>query len=184
MRLPATRPIDDPGALWSLQWDLMAEAVTMLGARDEAKKIFQPQFTDGPPGLRNTPGLDGAYVELSPAGRFYWPTVVFEMAHETVHLLNPVVGSTNNLEEGVAVAFSLHIQPRYGISIPVSEQPYLAALALAGHLPGGALAAGKLVRRRVGSLGSARKEDLADLFPGVESLVLEKLAAGFSEQET
>ena len=48
---------------------------------------------------------------MSDNGRFYWPTVVYELAHETVHLLNPVfLGEANYLEEGVAVAFSLHGQ--------------------------------------------------------------------------
>ena len=62
--------------------------------------------------------LDGAFAELSRASECYWPTVVFEMAHETVHLLNPVPGNANNLEEGVAVAFSLRVQPSYGICYP------------------------------------------------------------------
>ena len=116
------------------------------------------------PQLRNTPDLDGAYVELSPNGRFYWPTVVFEMAHETVHLLNPVPGNTNNLEEGVAVAFSLHVQPSYEISVPVCMRSYEYALMLANSLPGGALTAAKAIRHQVGALSAATTECLAELF--------------------
>ena len=105
MRLSATEPLNDPVGLWSLQLELMSTAEAVLGPRDSSKRIYQPQFTDNGPLLRNTPAMDGAYVELSRAGQSYWPTVAFEMAHETVHLLNPVAGDANNLEEGVAVAF-------------------------------------------------------------------------------
>ena len=131
------------------------------------------------PQLRNTPDLDGAYAELSRNGQHYWPTAVFEMSHETVHLLNPIPGNTNNLEEGVAVAFSLHVQPSYGISIPVSMPSYLYALQLVQALPGGPLTAAARVRRQVGSLGAATRQCLVGLFPEVDEGVLTNLAKGF-----
>ena len=127
--------------------------------------IYQPRFTDDGPQLRNTPALDGAYVELSRNGQRYWPTVVFEMSHETVHLLNPIPGNANNLEEGVAVAFSLHVQSSYGISIPVSMPSYLYALRLVQALLEDPLAAAARVRRQVGSLSAATPQCLAEPVP-------------------
>ena len=179
MRLPATQPVNDPAGLWSLQLQLLAMAESLLGPRETSKTIYQPQFTGEGPQLRNTPDLDGAYVELSLNGQRYWPTVVFEMSHETVHLLNPIPGNANNLEEGVAVAFSLHVQSSYGISVPVSMPSYLYALRLAQALPEGPLGAAARVRRQVGSLGAATIQCLVELFPEVDEGVLSDLAGEF-----
>ena len=173
MRLPATQPVNDPAGLWSLQLELLATAESLLGPREASKKLCQPQFTDDGPQLRNTPDLDGAYVELSRNGQRYWPTVVFEMSHETVHLLNPIPGHTNNLEEGVAVAFSLHVQPSYGISIPVSMPSYRYALQLVRALSGQPLEAAARVRRQAGSFSAATRQCLAELFPEVDGDILD-----------
>lgn len=179
MGLPDTLPLIDPKGLWCLQLELMAHAEILLGTRDPSKRIYRPQFTDDGPRIRNTPTLDGAYAELSPNGRFYWPTVVFELAHETVHLLDPVAGNTNNLEEGVAVAFSLQVQPTYGIDVPVTTRSYAHVLDLALRLGDDPMTAGKRVRQLVGSLHSATSRYLADIFPKVDGLILEELAAEF-----
>ena len=179
MRLPATQPVNDPAGLWALQLELLAMAESLLGPRDASKKIYQPQFTGKGPQLRNTPDLNGAYVELSRNGQRYWPTAVFEMSHETVHLLNPIPGNTNNLEEGVAVVFSLYVQPSYGISIPVAMPSYLYARRLVQALPGNPLAAAARVRRQVASLSAATPQSLAELFPEVDGGVLDNLASGF-----
>ena len=58
-RFPDAYPRDDPAALWTLQRD------PVLGPRDTSKTIFQPQFHDNGPQLRNTSSLDGAFVEMS-----------------------------------------------------------------------------------------------------------------------
>ena len=179
MRLPATQPVNGPAGLWALQLELLGMAESLLGPRDASKKICRPRFTDEGPQIRNTPDLDGAYVELSRNGQRYWPTVVFEMSHETVHLLNPIPGNTNNLEEGVAVAFSLHVQASYGISIPVTMPSYLYALRLVQALSGDPLAAAARVRRQSGSLSAATPQSLAELFPEVDGGVLANLAGGF-----
>ena len=134
-RFPDADPRDDPAALWTLQRDLLSLAESVLGPRDTSKTIFQPQFHDDGPQLRNTPSLDGAFVEMSRNGELYWPTVVYEMAHETVHLLDPIPGGANNLEEGIAVAFSLWVQPRYQIHMEPKMESYLYALELVKVLP-------------------------------------------------
>ena len=151
MQLPQTKPRDDPNALWALQMELLSIAESALGPRDASKRICAPQFVDDGPRIRNTPSLDGAFVELSRAAEAYWPTVVYEMAHETVHLLDPIPGNTNNLEEGVAVEFSLKAQQLYGTGIQKpSLESYLYALRLVSVLPEGPIEAGKRLRNRVG----------------------------------
>ena len=173
MHLPQTRPGDDPDALWALQMELLSKAEAVLGPRDASKKICQPQFADGGPQIRSTPNRDGAFVELSRHGESYWPTVVYEMAHETVHLLNPIPGNASYLEEGVAVEFSLMAQQSYDISIQEPKmESYLKALLLVRMLPGGSLEAAKRLRQRIGALSDVRGEHLVEMFPQTDRSIL------------
>jgi len=179
MHLPETNPRDDPNTLWALQVELMTIAQSVLGPRDTTKRIFQPQFAEDGPHIRNTPSLDGAFTELSLAAGCSWHLTVFQMAHETVHLLNPIPGNTNNLEEGVAVAYSMHVQPSYGISIQIANPSYDHALQLASMLPGGPLKAARHLRDCVGALSEVTAQDLEELFPSVDRDVSIKLAEPF-----
>lgn len=179
MQFPAVNPVDDPVALWALQLELLGQAETLLGPRDQSKRVCQPQFTDCGPNLRNTPNRDGAFVELSRAAGTNWAETVFEMAHETVHLLNPVAGNTNNLEEGVAVAFSLHVQPAYGINVRPGTTAYDHAHDLVCWLPRGALAAGRRIRAEVGALSVTTPETLCKLFPELNRQVAVDLTRPF-----
>lgn len=180
MQLPETRPRDDPGTLGALQVELMSVAQSILGPRDTSKQVCQPQFTDDGPCIRNTPDLDGAFAELSRTAECSWPLVVFQMAHETVHLLNPIPGNTNNLEEGVAVAFSLYVQPSYGISVRPSSEAYVQVFHLAGMLPSEPLEAARHLRNRVGALSDVTAVDLEELFPSVDRVTTRKLAEKFN----
>ena len=179
MQLPEVNPRDAPDALWALQKELLSVAEALLGPRDVSKKVYQPKFTDSGPHLRNTPNQDGAFAELSRKSECDWTNAIFELAHETIHLLNPIVGGTNNLEEGVAVSFSLQIQPPYNICMQPSLAAYLEAQQLADRLPGGPLEAARRVRERVGALSEARASDLEHLFPDVDRVVLSRLAGKF-----
>lgn len=102
------RPDKSPAAVWQLQNMLLDKAQELLGPRID-KKIYQPTFSDKGANIINTPNMDGAFAVLSLNAAGYWPTTVYELAHETVHLLDPVRGCTNYLEEGVAVAFSVEM---------------------------------------------------------------------------
>ncbi len=101
------------------------------------------------------------------------------MAHETIHLLDPISGNTNNFEEGVAVAFSLSIQRAYGVNIRPAMKSYIDALQLVCVLPGGPLEVGRRVRESVGRLSAVTVQDLRTLFPNIDGEVLNKLAATF-----
>ena len=179
MRFPHTNPIDDPTTLWALQNELLSLAESFLGPRNSSKKIYQPIFAGDFPCVRNTPDLGGAFVELSRAGECYWPTVVFEMAHETVHLLDPIVGNTNTLEEGIATAFSVKVQSSYGIDILPEKASYIRALLLCRKLPGDPLLAGKRARDIFGALSIITAYQLGQLFPSIEETVLDDLAKPF-----
>ena len=180
MRLPQTSPKDDPVALWALQLDLLSIAEAALGARDTSKKIYQPKFADNGPHTRNTTELDGAFAELSRNSECYWPTAINEMAHETVHLLDPAPGIGNYLCEGVAVAFSVYAQTILGLQPqPVGLSSYRHALELVRRLPNGPLEAARQVRASVGALREVTTRHLEDLFPDVDREALSTLAASF-----
>ena len=94
--------------------------------------------------------------------------------------LDPVTGDTNNLEEGVAVAFSLHVQPSFGVCIQPSIPSYLRAFQLARILPGGPLRAAGRVRDEFGALNDITVQNLQDLFPSVGEVGLGRLVERFT----
>ncbi len=186
LQLPGTDPINDPARLWQLQCELLGMAEKLFGPRDTSFKICQPEFRPDGPRIRFTPDNTGVYAELSPNGRLYWPTVLYELAHETVHLLNPgLLGTENNLEEGVAVAYSIYALRQYHVpdseidKYPKMEQ-YKCALKLANCLPEGALKSAGRIRREVGRLSDATSDDLRGLYCGLEPSIAEKLASKFT----
>ena len=180
MQLPDGRPEDDPQALWRLQNELLILAESLLGPRDSAKKIYQPNFDSDGPHIRNTPNLDGAFAELSPNAAGYWPTVVYEMGHETVHLLNPDLSGANFLEEGMAVEFSLRAMEYYSLPIQqIRDKSYAEALGLVRQLSPNVFAAGKLIRKTIGRLRDADAEVLQRLFPESDHVLLCRLCQPF-----
>ncbi len=172
MNLPNTEPINDPGGLWELQLQLLAISESYFGTR-ESFRVFHPQFCKNGPNIRIECAPRGAYAQLSYCGRFYWPTVVYELAHETVHLLNPVKKSEiNYLEEGVAVAFSIYVQQRFGVKevqIPSFDKPderqYAIALKWVNALPHGAVESAGRIRREIGRFSAVSTEDLLKIYP-------------------
>ena len=176
MQLPSTRPESDPTALVALQNELLAVAEHLLGPRDLSKTIFRPAFDERGPRLRNTSALDGAFIELSFNAKGYWPTVVYEMAHECVHLLNPTVSYTNWLEEGIAVEFSILMLAAYELP-PLSPPPgpYLEALEMVRALPGGSLTAARAARSAAGALNAVTFNHLTVLFPEADEPFLRRL---------
>ena len=163
--------------LWSLQQQLLSAAQSRFGQRDTNKQIYQPIFRDDGPILINTPNLDGAFAALSINAAGYWPTAVFELAHETVHLLNPTVGYTNWLEEGIAVAFSIEMSAELTqhAQVPSDGSNYLIAVNLLQSLPIGYQDAAKTIRAEC-ALSSVTVEILKRLFPQTEPAILERLA--------
>ena len=140
-------PRQDPAALWSVQRQLLRLAEDALGPRDTSKTIYQPVFTDDGPFIRNTPNLDGAFAELSRNAESHWPTAIYELAHETVHLLNPKAGVGNWLSEGIAVAFSRYALQRYGVDPQgIGMASYRRSLELVSELSPSPLAAGRRIR--------------------------------------
>lgn len=203
MKLPSSKPIDDPEGVWTLQLQLLHLAEGIFGPRDSLLKSYQPQFADGG-SLTILSGLelcrprfteDGpqinfdfdkkwVFAELSTNGEYYWPTVLYELAHETIHLLNPgTLGTANYLEEGVAVAFSIYAQlwfstPR--IQTPSEGSKYDRAFRLVNALPGPLLTNTSRIRRDVGRFSEVKPQDLVRLFPDIDMQLANELTRKFS----
>lgn len=177
----SSSPIDDPPSVWKLQLELLAIAEALFGPRDSSYQLYQPQFYENGPNVRFSLDRKGVWAELSYNGRFYWPTVLYELAHETVHLLNPgVLGTANNLEEGVAVAFSIYVQQAYGVEIQRPSIPsYVYALSLVEALPNNPLTSAGRIRRELGRFSNVSKDDLVNLFPELDVDVANHLTDRF-----
>ena len=180
LNLPeAALPGQDPSALWSVQLQLLKLAEDTFGPRDASKTICQPAIAEDGPYIRNTPNLDGAFAELSRNAEGYWPTAVKELAHETVHLLNPKPGDGTWLSEGIAVAFSNYAQRQFELELQrVNMASYRRSLELVSELPPDPLAAGRLIREAC-PLDNATRSILETLFPRVDAETLTELCKPF-----
>ena len=179
MAFPTHRPEQDAPGVWAIQQNLLARAENLLGPRDGTKKVYQPVFKDGGPYLVNTPNCDGAFATLSMNAAGYWPTLVYELAHETVHLLNPIAGCTNWLEEGVAVVFSVEMSrtlTAHPMAPNSQSQGFREAMSLVQRLPTSVFQAARNVRNDFVSLSAATFEGLCRLFPTGDKQVLSRLA--------
>ena len=181
LTLPAgLSPGQDPSALWTMQRQLLSLAEDVLGPRDVSKTICQPTFVAGGPRIRNTSNPDGAFAELSLKAKGYWPTALMELAHETVHLLNPKKGNGTWLEEGIAVAFSRYSEQRYGLDNQyIGMDSYRRALELVSRLPPDPLVAGRLIREACETLNNATESIVMTLFPCADSETLTELCKQF-----
>ena len=156
-QLPNTKPREDPENLKKFQSELLKMVQYILGPCDPSKEInLQPEFVDDDTRQPHTWMYpNGAWgIKLSRNAECNWAEVIFQMAHEIVHLLNPVLkGCSNYLEEGIAVAFSYHVQQFYGIKVEIKKSSpntpkYQYALQLVQELPSGPLKAGGQIREK------------------------------------
>ncbi|EKY4874153.1 hypothetical protein QFY08_000035 [Vibrio alginolyticus] len=174
-------PFSSPAAMLDLQHFMIAEAESRLGERDKLKAIVQPTFQDNPeakPCIMNRFTRDGAWAYLSVGSKVNWECAYFEIAHETVHLLDPVVGYTNYLEEGIAVFFAEEMQRVQGCILTNTDCPfYLRARWLVEQIPGNVFDTGRKIRNRCGSLGAAKSSDLMSLFPTLNQSISDELCS-------
>lgn len=151
----------------------------MLGSRNQSKQVCQPIFRSDGPRVVNTLNLDGAFAALSMNAAGYWPTVVYELAHETVHLLDPIAGHTNWLEEGAAVEFSVLMSQQLTSHAmePDSDSNYALARSLVAQLPSPTLGSIELLRQRFGALSSITADQIQAAFPSLPEDIAIRLAS-------
>lgn len=175
MKIPETHPINDDVSLWQLQTELMAEAESVFGLRDSTKKLYQPSWDPDGPNVRYTPNKDGAFAELCPFAEQDWKFAVYQLAHETVHLLDQSGGDkTHLLEEGAAVKFSLDMMVKYGFDTKgfPALQTYRNALSLFESLSSDPYATIKKCRSICGNFTSIDEATLRSECPQIEDKVI------------
>jgi len=102
----------DDDALPSLTRQLglfLEKAEGLFGPRDKSFTLLGIEFYDGPNRLSYpNPTHNQIVIQLSKESRGNRDQALFQLAHETVHVLAPVdVGRSTVLEEGLATYFSL-----------------------------------------------------------------------------
>ncbi|MYE26638.1 MAG: hypothetical protein F4X87_05390 [Chloroflexi bacterium] len=161
------------------------------GFNGTAFEICRPSFHNSSiPEMKFTVSHDDAlavHAVLGCDAESDWTYVVYQLAHETIHMLNPVTCSeVNYLEEGVAVAFSIYAQKKFGVSAQEpnpdneADRKYACAYSLVKQLPDGALESARRIRQKVGRLSDATADDLKDLYPDLDPSIAEKLASKFN----
>jgi hypothetical protein len=181
---PDTSPEASPEALWALQLKLDDCAQKLFGPRNPSKKLYQPTFEAGGPNVRNTESQDGGFAELSLTAAKSWPAAIHELAHETIHLLDPRPGypigdGASWLEEGLAVNFSLAISSAIGNQGKVSLKKYRLANGLVNRLGGDLFRKVSDIRKRCGHFSDATVFDILEVAPSLPKHVAEKLCMSF-----
>lgn len=178
MQFPVNPPEQSFDNLWLLQQELMELAEKIFGPRDTRAIILPPSFDDDGPHIRYIEGHYGAGAKLSPNAKLSWHIALYELAHETVHLLKPEKRRYGTwLEEGIAVVFSVEAQAIYQLP-PISPTlaTYREAFSLAWTLPDGPFKAGKVIREKLGGFSEITAEQLMEIFPGAEVNSLRRLS--------
>jgi len=102
---------------------LLLQAQRVYLRRDESIAFAGISFDPNGPHLRFSPMKDVVWIELSPTTLQFPDQALYQIAHEVIHLLSPVLEPpANMLEEGLATHFSL-----YG---PTFSSPIYRELAL------------------------------------------------------
>jgi hypothetical protein len=171
---PPSLPNESPSDIWKLQTFLLFEAGIRIGKRNSNKIIYQPIFSKDGPFIENK--CDGANAALSHNAAGYWPTALYELAHETIHLFDPITGYTNYLEEGIAVIFSVEMSKDWtNHPIITSNETYVKAWELVKKLANNPYTAARYLREKIGPLSMIQSKDIQILFPHIDESISIKL---------
>lgn len=177
------RPDQNPDLMWELQVKLDVCAQELFGKRNPDKLLFCPIFINDGPYVMNT--RDGGYAALSLNAAGYWPTAIYELAHETIHLLDPRLAypsgkGANWFEEGLAVHFSLAVSKEIGDkSTKVNHEKYKKANQLFNRIGGDLFQKSKEIRSRCGHFSDAEVSDILAVSPSLPPHIAKKLVSSF-----
>jgi hypothetical protein len=163
---------------YDLRDQMLALIESELGPRDAsydlAPFVFQP---DGP--YIHFPAAMTAGIVLSPGAAHYWPTFIYETAHELVHLLNPVPFETTWFEEAVAMDVQLRLTPLLcGVDIP-GYGPWQRALEILRRTFESPAVEARRVREHCGAFANVTAEQLTALYPSADVADLAQLGSVF-----
>lgn len=130
--IPTTTPIESPEKVWELQCKLDALAQELYGPRNSHIALTPPRFTSDPDAPQVAFSIEGAHAELNEYAANDWSCCIYQLSHETIHLLDPrkrppAGKGSNYLEEGVAVEFSLQVCNSMSVKMSVGLEKYKEA---------------------------------------------------------
>jgi hypothetical protein len=171
-------PADDMSALYALRDHLLEMVQTEMGARNTDYWIGPTIFeADGP--RIYFPESMTVGIQLSEGARAYWPTAVFETAHEVVHMLNPVKHPTTWFEEAVATDCGLRCALSLsGIAIPTPGNWRIAVDVLRRAFPD-TVGTARAVREQFGAFSMVTAHGLSSRYPDRDPRDLQVLAQEF-----
>jgi hypothetical protein len=186
--IPSTLPQEsfDQVVVWQLR--LLERAQECFGPCSGSKQFHCHRFDPTGPLVRHTADGTGVLVVLSMGAAKDWRAAVFELAHETIHLFDPVKGNARIFEEGVAVLFSLEIAREVfgdgghdaGLCATLKHSSYREARDLMRKLGPDALTKVRAVRERCGGLSQVTVDHLREVYPGQEDATLQRLCEEFA----
>lgn len=181
--LPSGSPNDNPEALAELRAIFINSLESQIGWRDRQWGLLQTEFDDKNPYIFVYKPQNLVKICLSRAAKEDWCAAIHELAHECVHVMNPINHAASFLEEGVAVWFSMKMAELAGTPLcalldHLDKTPiYRAAYDLVLKLPDEPLCAAKKVRSECGSLSAVTGDALSRIYPSLYMETIGKLCS-------
>jgi hypothetical protein len=124
-----------PGSGCTFTWtlasrlgEMLREAEGLYGIRDRSFTILGVEFREGVPQIWFPGNCNHIAIQLGTDALNDVNKALFQLAHECVHLLDPIIfGQTSVLEEGLATNFSLIYVRRSNPSYETGSAKYDAA---------------------------------------------------------
>jgi hypothetical protein len=179
------------GGSWTLTTyfgEMLSKAEELYGRRDMDWTPIGVEFFAGDvPRIWFPGGRKHVAIRLTLAALNDLNEALWQLAHETVHVLGPVEGNTNNLEEGVATHFALSV-PHYDTSRVTLFRQSVEASASAYSSPlrdyeallqidSGVI---KKLRKQQSYLSRITARQILDVLPSCDATLAVRLADRFS----
>lgn len=126
------------GYTWTLAsrlGEMILNIEAQFGKRDRSWTILGIEFCDNGPQTWFPGDCGHIVIQLGPLAKEDQVQALYQLAHESVHLLDPIVfGFGTVLEEGLATYFSLQYIKQFHSSYTTSDPKYAAAARLTAQL--------------------------------------------------
>ncbi len=179
LKLPSKLPYVDKSAGVEAKRMIIEEMESIFGQRDTAFTIDDDILYRAGSPMVWTYDQDKkrCRVLLSNGCLNYWPCFLYEMSHESVHLLNPQPASASFLEEGVAVWFSNYMMKKAGNGEHPATGKYLTALNLISAIPDTPPEIVKKIRSSCKNLTDLTDVELMGVYPTLELEIAKELVS-------
>lgn len=161
---------------------ILEVAESMYGERDKSFTILGVEINQlDYPQIWFPSGMNNIVIQLTSDCLYDMNRAVYQLSHEVIHCLNPVLGQkTNYLEEGIATHFSLEYTQTKGYgNFEVSNPEYLKALKLIEELFEIDPKIISKLKKIKENFISVEKDDFLKINSNIPELLADKLARKF-----